>query len=172
MADITGAAYAVIFVGVLLLVGIVVYGTVADPMGDQPNYLEEVIVAGCTNESTTSFNSTSCRGTLDNAPMENVTRPTALVYNCTTVGVCTAITAPGYNLTDDSVGTLHILDDQYNGSIRVTYYEDTALANADNAQQSITSIGYSGFEVATIMVIVMAAVGIVSGIFLIGRRGA
>lgn len=173
MADVVTSAYAVIFIGVLLLIGVVVFATVADPMGDQIHSGETLIAAGCSNDSdaSTTFNVSLCTGTADHLSIENATRTPPILTNCTGT-VCTSMTSgTDYNYTID-VGLFHVFDDTNNGTIKVTYFENTALAGADNAQQSITGTVYGGFDLTTVLMIVMAAVAIVSTIFLIGRRGA
>lgn len=178
MADVVTTAYTIIFIGVLLLIGAVVFAYIADPMGDQLYVNETVIAAGCS-----SVGAASCTGTVDNPPIENITRAAPVAYNCsftasnlsacihidTTRTVSPHTTAYVYN---KSTGEIFIMNASYNGTIRVTYWEDAALTGADNAQQSITGVIYGGFDLATVMVIVMAAVGIISTIFLIGNRGA
>ena len=169
MADVITTAYTIIFIGILLLVGVLIFATVADPMGDQLYEGETLIAAGCSNESLQTFNVTACTGTANHLPIENVTRAAPVLTNCTGAS-CTAMTAgTDYNYTTN-IGLFHVFDDINNGTIKVTYWENTALASADKAQQSITGTVYGGFDLATVMVIVMAAVGIISTIFLIGRR--
>lgn len=178
MADLLTTAYTVIFIGVLLIVGIIIMAYVADPMGDQFHSNELLIAAGCSDDNS-STEVTLCSGTVDNPPIENVTRAAPVVTNCTaTMTDCQTMTAgTHYNYSKGS-GTFRIchdnstIADTYNGTIYISYWEDAATDNADNAQQSITSTAYGGFELAVVMLIVMAAVGIVSTIFLIGRRGA
>jgi hypothetical protein len=179
MADVVASAYAVIFVSILLVVGVVVFGTIADPMGDQWYNNETVIAAGCSDDNA-STESTLCSGTVDNIPIENVTRAVPVLYNCTTARtscqLMTAGTHYNYSTTDGVIwlasGFNTTIGDTYNGTIFVSYWQDTALAGADNAQQSITDITYSGFDLAMVMVIVIAAVAIIGGVFLIGKRGA
>lgn len=169
MADVVTTAYTIIFIGILLMIGVVIFGTIADPMGDQWYPNESIITAGCSDPFTTTL----CAGAVDHLPIENGTRAQPVVYNCSATGLasCQLMTpATHYNLTT-STGTIYIVDDTYNGTIYVSYWADTALTAADNAQQSVTGTIYGGFDLATVMVIVMAAVGIISTIFLLGKRG-
>ena len=184
MADVITTAGTIIFLGILLLVGVVVFATVADPMSDQFHSREIVIAAEtCTNLTAdsggsplnTTYNMSVCTGTINYPPIENGTRAAPIVYNCSSAlglgGTCQTMTTAFYNFSQ-GIGIFHILDDIYNGTIMVDYWEDNWADSVDRAQQSITGTVYGGFDLATVMVIVMAAVGIVSTIFLIGRRGA
>jgi len=179
MADVVTSAYTIIFIGVLLLIGVLVFGTVADTTSDQFYAYETIIAANaCSNESDASavssaLNVSGCTGSIDNPPIENGTRAAPVVYNCSsTAGTCAQITVTtDYNFTV-SAGLFHILDDKYNGTIKVSYWEDVWSDSVDNAQQSITGTVYGGFDLATVLVIVMAAVAIISAVLLIGRRGA
>lgn len=174
MVDVVTTAYTIIFIGILLLVGIVVFATVADPMSDQYFARETIIAAGCSDDNaTTQF--TLCSGTANRLPIENGTRAAPVVLNCSTdLVTCQTLTdATDYNFTN--AGVFQIITDtngdKYNGTILASYWQDIWSDRTDNAQQSITSTVYGGFDLATVMVIVMAAVAIVGTIFLIGRRG-
>jgi len=169
MVDVVTTASTIIFIGILLIVGAVVFGTIADPMGDQWYPNETIIAAGCSN--ITVGDPALCSGIVDHPPIENVTRAAPIIYNCSSDGATCQTVTSQYNYSKGD-GTIYMTNDTWNGSIKVDYWSDTALTGADNAQQSITSIAYGGFDLATVLVIVMAAVGIVSAIFLIGRRGA
>lgn len=175
MADATGAAFAVVFIAVLILIGAVVFGYVADLTGD-PYYTDETIIAAGCSDHNTSTEAGLCSGTVDNAPIENVTRDAPVVYNCTgaTCITLTASTHYFYNVSDGSIriNTDTELSDQVNGTIRADYYQDVWRDDVDNAQQSISSTTYSGFELGMIIAIVIAAVAVVGGVFLIGKRGA
>ena len=176
MVDVVTTGYTIIFIGVLLLIGVVVFGTIADPMGDQRYVNESVIAAGCSDDNA-STESPLCSGIVDHPAIENNTRAAPVLYNCTaTRTLCQSMTAgTNYNYSK-SDGTFWISDvstgDAYNGTIFITYWSDTATDPADRAQQSISSTAYGGFDLATVLVIVMAAVGIISAVFLIGKRGA
>ena len=173
MADVVTTAFTVIFISILLLVGVVVFGTVSIPMGDQLQSREIVIAAGCSDDNDTTT-TTLCTGTVSYPPIENNTR-SVTVYNCTGTACVILTDGTHYNYSEVS-GLFTIITDTLadivNGSIEVEYWKNTASISADNAQQSITGTVYGGFDLATVMVIVMAAVAIVGTIFLIGRRGA
>ena len=163
-----------LFVGILLAVGVIVFGYVADLTGDDWHPYEQVIAAGCSDDNA-STEGVLCSGTVANPSIEDGTRAEPVVQNCSSGGVCQTMTnGTHYNYTADS-GTFTILTsalgDIYNGSIRVSYWEDEWRDTVDNAQQSISSTTYSGFELGTVMIIVAAAGAIIGGIFLVGRRG-
>lgn len=168
MVDVTGVAYAVLFIAVLLTIGIVVFGYVADLTGD-PFYTNEILIdAGCSE----NVNST-CIGTTDNTPIENTTRAQPVLTNCSASGAtCQAMTAGTHYRWNSANGTFDLKDDINNGTIQIDYYQDVWRDDVDNAQQSISDNAYSGFDLGMVMAIVMAAVGVMAGIFLIGRRGA
>lgn len=179
MADVMGMAFAVVFIAVLLIVGTVVFAYVADLTGDPFHTNEILIAAGCSDDNA-STEGTLCTGTANYLPIENITRAVPVLTNCTTARTsCQTLTAGTHYNYSKSSGLFWLasgfntsVGDTYNGTIFINYYEDDWKDTVDNAQQSITGITYSGFDLGMIMAIVMAAVGVVAGIFLIGRRGA
>ncbi len=173
MADVVTTAFTIIFIGILLLIGVVIFGTIADPMGDQFYPNESVIAYGCSDPYNVSGSTYACSGTVAHPSIENTTRAAPVGYNCTATKTDCQIMTYGthFNVTT-STGLIYIEDDDYNGTIYISYWSDTATASADLAQQSMTGTIYGGFDLATVMVIVMAAVGVISAVFLIGRKGA
>lgn len=181
MADAMAVAYTVIFIGVLLMVGLIIFGYVSNQAGDPFHAREIIIPAGCGNSTVceaceNAFNtseSANCTGVVANPPIENVTRAIPVVLNCSGNGsYCQTMTVStdfNYSVGD---GRFHVLQDLWNGNITVDYFEDEWADAQDNAQQSVTSTGAAGFELAAVIVIVMAAVAVVSTIYLAGTRGA
>jgi len=175
MADVTGMAFTVVFIAVLLTVGVFVFAFSADIAADEWHYREEIIAAGdCANGTSPSItlNVSGCEATVANPPIEATTRVTAVVENCSTAsgGTCNAMTDGTHYNISTSTGTIHVQDDIYGGSIQVSYWADEVRDTVDNAQKSITSTVYGGFELATVLTIILAAVGIMGGIMLIGKR--
>ncbi len=171
MADIMASIMAAIFVGVLLMVGLLVYGITSDAMLHDPFFPNELVisgggVAGCSEDA---GHTATCVGTVNNPDIGNTTRAQPVVRNCTSTGTsCQTLTVSSdYNMSP--TGVLTVLLTVNNGSIYVDYYQDVATDTTDLAQQSITTTTYSGFELASVLIIVIAAVAVIGGIFLIGK---
>lgn len=171
MTDVVNSAFAVIFIGILLMVGIIVFAYASDPMSDEFWANETLSIVNCSTGTTST-----CVDEVDHTPIENETRAVPVLYNCTwgpadaPTDPCDVVDAAEFAYYVGN-GTIFIHNDASNGSLKISYWQDNMLGNdADLAQQSISSTAYGGFDLGAVMIIVMAAVAIIGSVFLIGKR--
>jgi len=159
----------VILIAVMVLIGLVVYGYVADVTPHDVDYTNESICTTCVNGTNggTTY-------TFDNTPVYNDTS-----ISCSNASGTTAMTngvedgtCLGFNVDTD--GTINITNTSAENACQILnmecdYTYDWATDDEDSFWGTTTSQSFSGFIIAGIIAIVLAAVAIVSIIYMMRR---
>lgn len=158
---------AAIFVAVAVLIGTVTFGIVADVVPHDQTINNETMCATCVNGSPGNT-----RYEFINIPVLN---DTAMVCfndsnDLMTNGVGDSDTCLGYNIENNqfiNISNASAVDFCQISNVVCTYTFDEANTNEQSFFDNTTSTSYSGFILAAVIVIVLAAVGVMAVVLLI-----
>lgn len=166
-AQAIGFVTAAIFVAVAVLIGTAVYGTVGDVVPHDRTINNETMCATCENGSVSDV-----RYEFTNFFVLNDT--SLVCFNDSndlmTNGISDSDTCLGYNVEGRrfmNITNTSAVENCQISDVVCTYTFDQANANEQAFFDNTTATAYSGFILAAVIVIVLAAVGVMSVILLI-----